>query len=420
MQFDLSDFTQKDIIVLGKDKETASFEQFITKHANIRSLAFLSEEDGPHYLDKLEKVDEEQSVVVKSAGVPGRLVNVAYTSPTKIFLQCAAQMRARTIGVAGTRGKSTTSALIEHFLKSAGYPALVSLDGEKWPLELLESATGQSIFVIEMSSQMLEGLDISPNVGVLTNLDREHVEHHGSLENYWAANGNILRNMVGNGLFVYDPTTEIALHWLAEIKLNAQAIDPNEVVDLTQTQLIGDFAKRDYLLARTVAQSFGIDRLTCQNALRSFQPLPHRMQTIRIVRGVRFIDDAIASSPKNASEAIMSLVRQVGPVGCVMLGGEIADKEEFESLIKLLSTLLIPKIVVFPTANEQLKSSLSDGYEPEVFETDDMIKAVNWAGSHTPSGSVCLLSTAGDTSKLWKDYEEKGNQFQYAVNSLPS
>ncbi len=417
MSFELPEFSEKDIVFIGKGREAKSFEKFALDNLSVSSLRFIDEHDGDDYLNNLKKLDLNKTVIVKTAGCPGRIVPVPYTTPTKVFFDCVKQIGSRTIGVTGTKGKTTTASLLAYILKNAGYKVVLAGNIGKPMLDYLAEADNQTIFVLELSSYQLAELEVSPDLALITNLYRDHVDYHGTLENYWESKRNIMRYMNKQNNVVFNPQTEVILHWMAESEANALPINPDETVDMSRSELIGDHNRLNYLIARTAAQSLGVDRMTCQSSLHTFKPIKHRLQKVRTVREVTFIDDAIASQPEAAIAGITACVRQVGPVGCVMLGGQDRDYD-FTELVKLLSTLLIPKLVLFPDTGAKIKDLLPEEYKPEIFETDSMEKAVNWAASHTPTSSICLLSTASPSYSLWKDFEEKGDQFQDAVNSL--
>lgn len=420
MTFDLHEFYNKDVVFIGRDgKEGKSFQSFIQEQAQIRTFSFVDEKDGPDYLEKLKALDQEQTIIVKTPGCPGRLVPVPYTTPTKIFFKCARQTQAKIIGVTGTKGKTTTASLLAHILQNAGYQTILAGNMGNPMLTALESISDQSIFVVELSSYQLAELDVSPDMAVITNLYRDHIDYHETLENYWEAKRNIMRYMTEANSVIFDPNTEVVFHWLAESKAQRFPIDPQETVDMSHAQLIGDHNKTNYLLARTTAIQLGVDRLTCQSALRTFKPIPHRLEKVRTVKGITFIDDAIASQPEAAIAGITACIRQIGPVGCVMLGGQDRDYD-FTKLAKLLYTLAIPCLVLFPDTGAKIQALFPDSYKPKTFETTDMAEAVSWASENCPSGSVCLLSTASPSYSIWKDFEEKGDLFQKAVNKLPS
>lgn len=417
--FNLDEFTNRDIIFIGRAREWTSFEKLIKEHGDAKSIKsiFINDDNRAEMNAMLQNLDLTTTIIVKTAGYPGHLIPVPYTTPTKVFFKCIKQIGSKVIGVTGTKGKTTTSSLIYHMLKEAGKPAILAGNIGVPMLDTLVSATADSIFVIELSSYQLAELETSPDVAVITNLYRDHIDYHGSLEKYWDAKRNIMRFMDSSGKIVFNPQTEIVLHWLAESDAEALRIDYLEQVDMKQSQLIGDHNRINYLLARTAAQAVGIDRFSCQQVLKSFKPIAHRLQTVRTVKGITFIDDAIASQPEAAIAGITACVREVGPVGCVMLGGTDRDYD-FTELVKLVSTLMIPKLVLFPDTGEKIKALLPDNYTPELCETDDMKTAVEWAAEHVPSGNVCLLSTASPSYSVWKDFEEKGDLFQKAVMSL--
>lgn len=420
MTFTLPEFENKHVIFIGQDREWKSFEVFIQANTdNILSLKsiYITDENRKEYNQQLESLDREQCIIVKTSGYPGRLMTVDYTTPTKIFFECVKQIGAKTVGVTGTKGKSTTASLIAHILKNSGIPALLGGNIGVPMLDLLPQADEHSIFILELSSYQLAELDVSPDLAVITNLYRDHIDYHGNLENYWEAKHNIVRYMNSENSVVFNPQTEIVFHWLAENGAKSLQIDTAENVDMTQSQLIGEHNKINYLMARTAALELGADRFACQSGLKTFKPIPHRLEKVRTVRGITYIDDAIASQPEAAIAGITACIREVGPVGCVMLGGQDRDYD-FVPLAKLLYTLMIPKLVLFPETGAKIKALLPESYTPEIFETSSMAEAVKWTYEHVPSGSVCLLSTASPSYSLWKDFEEKGELFQKAVLEL--
>jgi UDP-N-acetylmuramoylalanine--D-glutamate ligase len=419
MIFSLPEFDNKDVIFIGEGREGKSFEAFIQENAQINSFSFVDQKQGPDYLSKLKTVDFTKTVIVKTPGCPGHLVPAPYTTPTRVFFDCVKQLGAKTIGITGTKGKTTTASLIAHIFTNAGYSIILAGNIGKPMIDYLKDANEHTIFVLELSSFQLAELEVSTDYAVITNLYRDHIDYHQTLENYWEAKRKIMRYMGKQNMVVYNPQTEVVLHWLAESEAQGLAIDPEEKVDMSKSQLIGDHNRLNFLLAKKLASTIGIDNFTISSALTTFKPIAHRLQKVRTVKGVTFIDDAIASQPEASIAGITACVREVGPVGCVMLGGQDRDYE-FAELVKLLSTLLIPKLVLFPDTGAKIKSMLPDNYNPEIFETDNMEKAVNWAATNTPSGSICLLSTASPSYSVWKDFEEKGDLFQKAVMNLPS
>lgn len=417
--FDLKEFLDKDIVFIGRGREGLSFEKFIKANVGIKSFRFTDQQDGPNYLDALKQLDPETTVVVKTPGCPGRLVPVKYTTPTRVFFLCARQLGSKIIGVTGTKGKSTTASLIGAMLVNGGVKAVVAGNIGLPMLDALENADASTVFVLELSSYQLSELETSPDIAAITNLYRDHIDYHENIENYWEAKRNIMRYMTEDKSLVYNPDFDIIQHWLAETKCKSVAINTQDQIDMSKCQLIGDHNKLNAIMARNVAELMGVDRTSIQAALNNFKPIPHRLQKVRTVKGITFVDDAIGSQPEATIAGITACVRQIGPVGCVMLGGQDRDYD-FEPLVKMLSQLMIPKLVLFPDTGAKIKALFPDNYQPECFETRDMYEAVKWASEHCPSGSVCLLSTASPSYSIWKDFEQKGEQFQEAVMGIAS
>lgn len=419
MTFNLDYFTGKDVVFIGKGKEGKSFESFITTNGGIGSFSYVDQTDGADYLEKLTELDLENTIIVKTPGCPGSKVPVPYTTPTRVFFDCVKQLGAKTIGITGTKGKTTTSSLLAFMLKNGGKDVILCGNMGAPMLDSLQDASQTSVFVIELSSFQLNELTQSPDMAILTNLFRDHIDYHGSIDAYWESKRNIMRYMDENGAFVYNPNTDVAHHWLAGSKAKGIPIDPDETIDMSKAKLIGDHNRLNFLMARTVAEMLGVERHVTTLSLNEFEPVRHRLQPVKIVKGVTFVDDAIGSNPEATIAGIEALIKNRGPVGCVMLGG-VDRQYDFSDLVKLISRVGIPKLVLFPDTGALIKAQLPETYTPEIFETKTMKEAVQWAGEHTPSGSICLLSTASPSTVLWSSFEEKGSLFQQAVMELPS
>lgn len=419
MNFDLSDISEKHVVFVGKGKEWLSFEKFCLNHMSPKSVKniFISDENREAMNAELKALNLSDTIVVKTAGFSGRKMPVAYTTPTRIFFDCVKQLHAKSVAITGTKGKTTTSSLLAAVLKNAGFEVRLCGNMGAPMLDALEGATQNSIFVVETSSYQLAELSQSPDVALITNLFKDHTDYHGTLELYWEAKRNIMRYMDESGTVIFNPDTEVVLHWLAESKARQVMIDPNESVDMSKAKLIGEHNKLNFLMVRAAADLFGVDRGTTLSTFYNFEPIRHRLQPVREVRGITFVDDAIGSTPEATLAGIEALIHNKGPIGCVMLGGVDRDYD-FTALAKMLYLLQIPKIVLFPDTGALIKAAFPEQYKPDVFETRDMEAAVKWAAENTPSGSICLLSTASPSTVLWSSFEEKGSLFQQYVLAL--
>ncbi len=419
MNFELRDFNGKAVIFIGRGREGLSFEKFIKAQAAISSFLFIDQQDDPAYLNSLLSIDVTKTIIVKTAGCPGKTVPVPYTTPTKVFFECIRQLGATVAGVTGTKGKTTTTSLLGAMLRAGGKDVRICGNIGIPMLDALEGATQDTIFAVELSSYQLAELETSPHVAIVTNLYNDHVDYHGSQELYWEAKRNIMRYMSAQDTLVYNPEFDAIKKWLSESPCKTIEISDVTKLDMSKAKLLGQHNSLNAQMAIAAAGVLGVDEQTCRETFENFDPVPHRLQVVATKSGVTFIDDAIGSNPEATIAGITTVIKELGPIGCLMLGGQDRDYE-YWPLMQLIARLNIPYLVLFPDAGEKIKRLKPASYPAELFETSNMQAAVTWAYSKCPKGSICLLSTAAPSYSVWKDFEEKGTLFQQAVQALPN
>lgn len=419
MIFTLPYLNGKKVVYVGNAHEKTSVEAFLGRLEAGIHMEVISGKTNAEMIEKLKALDLQNTVVVKEPGIPGHLMPCSYTTSTRLFFDCSKQLGVKSVGIIGTKGKTTTSSLLAHILKDAGIDARLC-NGIGTPmLDNLTNATSETVFIVELSSYQLAELQQSPDVAVIVNLYKDRVDYHGNLERYLDAQRNSIRYMNESCAIIYHPETEIVLHWLAKSKARPLPIDPQESVDMSKTKLFGEHNEQNFLMAKKAASLFGVSAFNCLSSLTTFEPVRHRLQIVRTVRGITFVDDAIGSTPEATMAGIKAIIKNKGPVGCVMLGG-VDQQYDFDELVQLLYRVNIPSLVFFPDTGPIIETLLPENYTPEKFNATDMDEAVQWAFDHTPSGSICLLSTASPSTVLWRSFEEKGSLFQQAVLALPS
>jgi UDP-N-acetylmuramoylalanine-D-glutamate ligase len=228
-QMVLSELESKTVLILGFGTEGQATYQYLRKHFPSKPLSIADQrgitefpqsvihriqEDltltinfGPRYLDSADAYNYE--IIIKTPGIPASLPAIArarkagciLTSHSEIFL--SNYSRERVIGITGTKGKSTTTALIHHILKSAGIPAeLVGNIGQP-PLPLIDDLNQDTYFVHEFSSHQLAEIDISPHIAVLLNIVPEHLDYYATFEEYVAAKEKITKFQTASDFLVY-------------------------------------------------------------------------------------------------------------------------------------------------------------------------------------------------------------------------
>lgn len=419
MTWDLDQFKAKDIVFVGAGKGRAmtGIQSFLEKHGEIRSFSGVDKQTGDQPLAFLLDYDTERTVFIKNEGIPGDEMPVPYVTAMQLFFALLPQLGATTVGVTGTKGKSTTTALTAHVLQTAGKSVVLAGNIGTSPLLSLDDATADTIFVLELSSYQLSDLTVSPHISACINLFNDHTDWHGSLDTYWEAKHNIMRFAGPEDVFIYNPSFPALVGWADEAKCQTVAIDTQVSLDMSQAQLFGDHNRLNALVVREIVRQFGVNDDQFMRGLNSFKPLEHRMQIVTTKHGVTYIDDAIGMTPESTTASLQAVTDKIGQVGCLLLGGQDRDYD-FTALMQLVADYQIPNLVLFPNTTDKMKAAMPAGYTPQILETSSMTEAVTFAADHCTTGSVVLLSTAAPSYLLWKDFEDKGDQFQAAVSAL--
>jgi UDP-N-acetylmuramoylalanine-D-glutamate ligase len=373
----------KNVALLGYGNEGRVNEAWLKQYFPALKIGILDAARDPHYLDHQEEYD----LAVKTPGLNKNKVRLPYVTGTNLFF---ALNRNYKIGVTGSKGKSTTATLIYEMLKAGGKKVrLIGNIGSAMLGTMLGPVDSEEIFVIEMSSYMLDDIEHSPSFAVLLNLFPEHMDYHGGVEPYYAAKRRI---------FKFQPPGAPALFGPQVAKLPLKR---------SEIPLAGPHNLRNVKVAVKVARAFGVRDAAIRRALKNFRPLPHRLEKVGTFRGITFYDDAISTTPQSTMMALKSMKG----VATIFLGG--SDRGyDFRELEKALRTARIKNLVLFPDTGARILKSRR-GFN--ILETRSMPEAVAFAYAHTPPGKICLLSTASPSYSNWKNFEAKGDEFKKYV-----
>lgn len=402
----LEELRNKKILILGYGIEGKATRDFLHHYFPEMTIGTADQKDGPNYLEKQKDYD----LVIKSPGVPKKLITVPYTTATNIFF---ANVRGTTVGITGSKGKSTTTALVYEILKQTGMKVhLVGNIGNPLLKNLLKTNEEEDVWVCELSSFQLDDIEYSPHISVILNLYPEHMDYHGTVAYYYEAKKRILVSALSNDYFVYNPVFP-KLHESAN-RADAKAVPFIDTLPFDEkvVQLKGKHNIDNLRAAVTVGQIFKIDNETIEKAVKNFRGLPHRLELVTTFKGITFYDDAIATIP----EATIAAIKSLENVGTIFLGGQDRGYD-FSALADTIIDSKIPNLVLFPYSGKKILVTLKKKTKklPNILETESMEEAVKFAYEHTPRDSICLLSCASPSFSLWKNFEEKGNLFQKFV-----
>ncbi len=394
----------KKILILGYGIEGQATERFLKKYHPTALVGIADKNINVNYFDEQNKYD----LVIRSPGVPKKLVTIPYTTATNIFF---GNCQGKIIGVTGSKGKSTTTSLIYSILKNAKKKVkLCGNIGRPMLLELLKPMSREDIFVCELSSYQLDDIEYSPHISVITNLFPEHMNYHGSIDAYYQAKKNILKFVKPDDYYCYNPKYSILEQWAKNIKCNSRPSKRIIYFDQMTNPLIGKHNLENIDEAVTVAKIFNISDEIIKNTVRNFQPLPHRLQLVGKFRNILFYDDAISTTPESTICAINSFPK----IGTIFLGG-FDRGYDFDELSRVIIDKKIPNIVLFPDSGEKIFKLLKKVTGIKFLRTKSMEEAVKFAYTYTPQNKICLLSNASPSYSLWKNFEEKGDLFQFFV-----
>jgi UDP-N-acetylmuramoylalanine--D-glutamate ligase len=380
---------------------------------------------GPRYLDSADGYNCE--VIIKTPGIPATLDAVARARKTGCILTSHSQIfmsnypREKVIGVTGTKGKSTTTALIHHILTSAGLPAQLVGNIGKPPLDLIDSVSLDSYFVHEFSSHQLAEIETSPHIAVLLNIVPEHLDYYETFDQYVAAKENITRFQTAGDYFVYAADHAIPCQIAGRTKaiLKPFRIDDSldNVIDIGEIPLPGRFNLENVMAAVTVSSLCGVERQTIGKAIQTFTPLPHRLERVGTFKGITFYDDSIATVPDAALAALDALGSNVQTL---ILGGHERHLDFTELGRRFPST--VRTVVLFPATGVRIWAAIEAHSRnvalPEAFFVREMEQAVKIAYQKTEPGKICLLSPASPSFGIFKDYRERGDLFKAFVRTL--
>jgi UDP-N-acetylmuramoyl-L-alanine---L-glutamate ligase len=372
---------------------------------------------GSNYLYDLDRFD----VIIRSGGIPNlpelEPVQDKLTNMTVIFFDTIAPSGVRTIGVTGSKGKSTTTTLIYNALY-AHDPEHTFLIGNLYlpMIDFLHNAKPGNTFVIELSSYMLEPLRRSPEIAVVTSFFPEHLDRHGSVESYWAAKRNIAEHQHPEDAIFYNANSRECAELAESSQGHKIGFVPDDFpLDVSLTNFIGEHNRSNLAAAYKVATYVGVPDGLALRILRETEPLPHRLQSVGIHAGIEWVNDSIATAPEATLAALDALGENVETI---FLGGFDRGYDFAELAERLNTSESLRQIVLFPATGDRIKELLDPDAQKLIFETKDMSQAVQWAAAHTSPGKIALLSCASPSFGLYKDFNERGEAFMRAVKKL--
>ena len=382
---------------------------------------------------------EGTRTVVKSPGVPREapVIAAALERGVDVVGELELAWRAlpnRFVGVTGTNGKTTTVELLGHLYRGAGKPVAVAGNVGTPLSELVGEVEAGATVVCECSSFQLEDTSFfAPECAVFLNLAPDHLDRHHDLESYLAAKLRIFANQGNDDVAVYnadDPElagTDLGgcARRLAfctgaapdcEVALAEGTIfyDGEPLLAVDELGLFGEHNVANAMAAAAAALSMGLDREAVRDGLRSFAGVPHRLEAVAEIDGVRFVDDSKATNVASATVGIRAFE---GGVHAILGGSE--KGEPFAALLDPVRERCAACYLTGATAErlaEELAPVVSAGVA--LHRCDDLDDAVGRAAAAARPGEVVLLSPACASFDAFENFERRGERFRQIVEGL--
>ena len=394
-------------------------------------------EEGRHTEELILSADE----VVKSPGIPGTvpMVQKLRSMGTHIVSEIEFASRydsAKKICVTGSNGKTTTTSLIYYLLQNAGLN--VGLGGNIGKSYAYQVATEHfDYYVLEISSFQLDDVyDFKPDIAIITNITPDHLDRYDhKMENYVAAKFNITKNLTRDDCFIFDSDDDITIGHLDNIILRCKMLPFSQQKEVEQ----GAFLRDDKIVLRyeeeetdlylqelalggkhniynsmaaaLAAKASGIDNEVIRNSLATFQPIEHRLEPVLSIKDVLYINDSKAT---NIDSAWYALECQKRPVVWIVGG---TDKGNDYSILNDLVREKVKAIVCLGVDNAKIHAAFGSMGKP-MTDALSAEEAVRKSAEFAAPGDVVLLSPCCASFDLFKNYEDRGQQFKEAVRKL--
>jgi UDP-N-acetylmuramoylalanine--D-glutamate ligase len=427
--------------ILGKKKGydvfVSDFGKIKDNYKEILTLNQIPFEDKQHTEDLILNAD----VVMKSPGIPDKVPIVQKLIEKNVLIVSEIEFAypytdAVTIGITGSNGKTTTTLLTYHLLKQGGLNVgLAGNIGKSFAWQVAENK--HDFYVLELSSFQLDGVfTYKPHIAVLTNISPDHLDRYQyNYDLYIASKFRITMNQTEEDYFIYEQEDEASAKWLNNNKIKAKKLPfslfskiengayeeqnnihinlNNEefIMPINELALEGKHNVKNAMAATMVAQLMKIRKQTIRESLSNFQGAEHRLEKVLKINHVQYINDSKAT---NVNAAYFALESMTSPTVWIV-GGE--DKgNDYDELMALVREK-VKGIICLGIDNKKIVDKFENVVET-IIETQSMADAVKIASKMAEKGDTVLLAPACASFDLFKNYEDRGNQFKHAVHNL--
>jgi UDP-N-acetylmuramoylalanine--D-glutamate ligase len=388
----------------------------------------------------------QSDVIIKSPGIPphSEIIKRAIEKKKKIYSEIEIAYRfcrGSIIGITGTNGKTTTTVLTGEIFKEAGFKTYVCGNVGLAFSEIADKAEADSVIVLELSSyQLLDIEKFKPRVSILLNITEDHIEWHGSFENYLEAKIRIFENQDENDLIIFNYDDKILNEKISMINKNKScfSIEKNltdtefnitafkknesiifseknknlieEILKVRELNIRGNHNLYNSLSAIIAARAFGIKKELIRNTLKSFTGVEHRIEFVKEIGGVKIYNDSKATNLDSLIVALESFDEKI-----ILIMGGLDSGNDYSNVENLIQRK-VRSIIAIGDSKEIIRDHFKNKIDVSIATT--LNEAVNTAMKISTNGEIILFSPACKSFDMYDNFEQRGNDFKKIVNSI--
>lgn len=346
------------------------------------------------------------------------------------------------IGVTGTEGKTTTTSIIYEILKSSGKNCFLGGNIGKPIFTEIKNMKPEDIVVLELSSFQLMGMEVSPDISVVTNMYPDHLNIHSSYEEYQQAKKNIFLHQNENGVVILNYDNEITRKFADEVKsklvffssleklengyvydrkdetIKSYVNGKSENILKKQEIKLRGIHNYENICAALAATATIVDEKSQIKAIKEFNGVEHRLEFVRELNGVKYYNDSIGTSPASTIAGLNAFDENI-----ILLAGGSDKGLDYTEIGETIAKKVRVLLLTGPTAEKienatKLAMSKSGKETVEIIHCKDLQEAVSMANEKAKSGEIVLMSPASASFDAFKNFIERGIKFKEFVNNL--
>lgn len=403
---------QKVAILGGLGIEGRALQKYLRKTQPDLRPVILDRKLDPNYLSRLKEFD----LIYRTPGVLCNLPEirkairrgVKFSSSINLFFEKAQGI---IIGITGSKGKGTTAQILYEILKNAGKDAHLGGNIGNSPLDFVDELTKNSLTVLELSNLQLWDIKYSPHIAVVLDIFPEHLDWHKSFREYVQSKTGIVKYQRRGDLVFYIAGNKFSKKIANKSKGKKIEVKPHSLPKKS-LMIPGKHNLKNASMAAAVCSHLGVSPDTILHALSRSKGLPYRLQMIREAGGVIYYNDSASTTPETAVAAVKAFPKSPK---ILLLGGR--DKNSnYTILEKGLRGEKVKLAVIFGTSKKKINSAIKQTVKTRLAK--DLMSAVETARKIARPGDIVLFSPGATSLDMFKNYQDRGAQFNKIVKKI--